>query len=112
MLTNREWQIAGLLAWGASKKEVAGKLIISIRTVENTARNIYEKAQVRSIGQLSAWYFCKRFGISEMQNPLISVLFLFTILTYEARTKALFTKDKTRYAECRYQLKRQDNNAS
>lgn len=39
-LTQRETQIAELLAWGAAKKEVADRLSISPRTVENTARNI------------------------------------------------------------------------
>ena len=42
-LTQRETQIAELLAWGAAKKEVADRLSISPRTVENTARNIYSK---------------------------------------------------------------------
>lgn len=42
-LSPREGEIAELLAWGASKKEVADKLFISARTVENTARNIYQK---------------------------------------------------------------------
>lgn len=36
-LTQRETQIAELLAWGAAKKEVADRLSISPRTVENTA---------------------------------------------------------------------------
>ena len=42
-LTRRETEIAELLAWGAAKKEVADQLQISPRTVENTARHIYEK---------------------------------------------------------------------
>lgn len=36
-LTRREGEVAELLAWGASKKEVAERLFISARTVENTA---------------------------------------------------------------------------
>ena len=40
-LTKRENEVAELLAWGAAKKEVADRLFISTRTVENTARNIY-----------------------------------------------------------------------
>lgn len=33
-LSKRESQIAELLAWGASKKEVADKLFVSTRTIE------------------------------------------------------------------------------
>jgi DNA-binding NarL/FixJ family response regulator len=42
-LTSRETEIAELFAWGAAKKEVADRLNVSERTVENHARNIYEK---------------------------------------------------------------------
>ena len=38
-LSRRENEVAELLAWGASKKEVADKLFISTRTVENTAHS-------------------------------------------------------------------------
>lgn len=48
-LTQRETQIAELLAWGAAKKEVADRLSISPRTVENTARNIYSKKEYRRL---------------------------------------------------------------
>lgn len=48
-LTQRETQIAELLAWGAAKKEVADRLSISPRTVENTARNIYSKIGIRRL---------------------------------------------------------------
>lgn len=46
-LSKRESQIAELLAWGASKKEVADKLFVSTRTIENTARNIYAKIGIQ-----------------------------------------------------------------
>lgn len=41
--TKRENEIAELFAWGASKKDVAKRLFVSERTVENHARNIYGK---------------------------------------------------------------------
>lgn len=72
-LSKRQEQIAALLAAGYAKKEVAGYLCISQRTVENTARCIYEKAEVRSIGQLSSWWFCKTFHISQDSLPTISL---------------------------------------
>ncbi len=69
-LTKRETQIAELIAWGLTKKEVATKLFISPRTVENTARSIYEKTGVTKANELSAWYFCSRFKISLDMSPL------------------------------------------
>lgn len=46
-LTKRESEIAELFAWGASKKDVANRLNISERTVENHARNIYAKIGIQ-----------------------------------------------------------------
>lgn len=69
-LTRRESEIAELFAWGASKKEIAERLFISERTVENHARNIYEKTGVSKVNELSAWWFCTKFHISFDLSPL------------------------------------------
>ena len=69
-LTKREVEIAELFAWGASKKDVANRLFISERTVENHARNIYEKTGCSKVNELSAWWFCTKFHISFDLSPL------------------------------------------
>jgi DNA-binding CsgD family transcriptional regulator len=69
-LTRRERDITELLAWGASKKEVASHLYISERTVENHARNIYEKTGCNKVNELSAWWFCFRFRIPMSLSPI------------------------------------------
>lgn len=69
-LTKREAQIAEYLAWGATKKEIAMILCISVRTVENIARSIFEKTEVTKASELSAWWFCVRFDISFDLNPI------------------------------------------
>ena len=69
-LTKRESEIAELFAWGASKKDVANRLFISERTVENHARNIYAKIGCQKINELCAWWFCTRFHISFDLSPL------------------------------------------
>lgn len=56
-LTKRENQIAELIAWGSAKKEIADLLCISVNTVDNTARSIYEKIGVNKSNELSAWWF-------------------------------------------------------
>lgn len=68
-LTKRENQVAELIAWGATKKDVANKLFISERTAENHTRSIYEKAEVTKSNELSAWWFCKNFNISLDLSP-------------------------------------------
>lgn len=68
-LTKRESEIAELFAWGASKKDVANRLYISERTVENHTRNIYEKTGCSKVNELSAWWFCTRFHISFDLSP-------------------------------------------
>ena len=70
ILTKRETEIAELLAWGATKKDVANRLFVSERTVENHTRNIYEKTGVTKINELSAWWFCTTFNISFDLSPL------------------------------------------
>ena len=84
-LTRRERQISELVAWGASKKEIAEHLFVSERTVENHVRNIYEKVGCQKATELSAWWFCTRFNISfslsPIANRLISIALL-VIFTY------------------------------
>lgn len=69
-LSQRETEIAELLAWGASKKEVADKLFISTRTVENTAKNIYHKTGIQKATELCVWWFCTKCGVSTSLDPL------------------------------------------
>lgn len=89
-LTPRETQIAELLAWGHAKKDVAYELNISIRTVENTARNIYEKVGIQKATELCVWWFCSNYGISFDLNPLkraiIACFLLVAILPYEFKS--------------------------
>lgn len=79
-LTKRESEIAELFTWGATKKDVANRLFISERTVENHTRNIYEKTGVSKVNELSAWWFCTTFHISFDLSPLkrkaIAIFFL------------------------------------
>lgn len=83
-LTKRETEIAELFAWGASKKDVAKRLFISERTVENHARNIYAKIGCQKINELCAWWFCTTFHISFDLSPLkrnVITAFMLILLT-------------------------------
>lgn len=90
-LTAREQQIAELLAWGAAKKEVADLLNISPRTVENTARHIYEKIGIQKATELCVYWFCAKCGVSPSLDPLkrafIALALLFILLPSELQPR-------------------------
>ncbi|MBO5053871.1 MAG: helix-turn-helix transcriptional regulator [Muribaculaceae bacterium] len=90
-LTRRETQIAELLAWGAAKKEVADLLRISPRTVENTARHIYEKIGIQKATELCVYWFCAKCGVSPSKDPLkrafIALALLFILLPSELQPR-------------------------
>ena len=52
-LTRREREVAGLAAAGASNKEIAAKLHLSARTVENHLQSSYAKLGVTGRDQLA-----------------------------------------------------------
>jgi len=54
-LTSREREIAGLVAEGLSNREIAGRLVISKRTVDAHIEHIYSKLGVSSRVQLASW---------------------------------------------------------
>lgn len=96
-LSRREYQVAELIAWGASKKEVPellkklyGGKEISVHTVENILRSIYEKIHLSKATELSVWWFCKHYGVDGSMSPLkkakeaIIALVLFVIILPQA----------------------------
>ena len=54
-LTERELEIARLVAAGRMSKEIAGQLNLSVRTVEKHRANIMEKIGVREVASLTRW---------------------------------------------------------
>ena len=54
-LTEREQEIARLVAAGQMSKEIAAKLNLSVRTVEKHRANIMEKIGVREVASLTRW---------------------------------------------------------
>jgi non-specific serine/threonine protein kinase len=55
-LTPRETQVATLVADGASNKEMARRLFVSIRTIETHVQNALVKLGLRSRTELALWY--------------------------------------------------------
>ena len=71
ILTNRESEIAFLLIKGDAKKQIAGKLDVAEKTIENHTQNMYKKVNVQSVGAFVSWWFCTNFKIE--LDKIISV---------------------------------------
>ena len=83
-LTTRENQVAEYIAWGAAKKEVADRLNISQRTVDELTRRAFRKIGIQKATELSVWWFCTKLGVSFDLSPLkrgiIGAFLLFVML--------------------------------
>jgi len=54
-LTRRERQIAGLVAEGLTNRDIAARLVLSVRTVESHVQNILTKLDFTNRTQIAAW---------------------------------------------------------
>jgi DNA-binding NarL/FixJ family response regulator len=54
-LTRREPDVAALVARGLSNSQIAGALVISVRTVETHVQHIMDKLDCRTRAQIAAW---------------------------------------------------------
>jgi len=54
-LTEREAQVARLVAAGLTTSEIAARLGVAARTADTHVQNIRHKLQVRSRAQIAAW---------------------------------------------------------
>ncbi len=54
-LTQREQDVTLLIAEGLTNKEIAERLVLSVRTVEAHVTNVLNKVRLRSRAQLAIW---------------------------------------------------------
>ena len=64
VLTPREREVAQLLAEGRSTKEIAGRLFLSVKTIETHRQHIMEKLNISSIAELTKYAI--REGLTEL----------------------------------------------
>ena len=121
-LSRREYQVAELIAWGAAKKEIPGMLQklyggvqISVRTVENIVRSIYEKLHVGKANELSAWWFCRHYGVDEdlspikqFRNTVYSLLFLIIMIPQICNLDQALRPSRTRTVRMERVQRRKD----
>ena len=121
-LSRREYQVAELIAWGAAKKEIPemlqklyGGAQISIRTVENLVRRIYEKLHIGKSNELSALWFCKYYGVDEglspikqLRNTIYSLLFLIIMIPQICNLDQVIRPSRTRTVRTERVQRRKD----
>lgn len=121
-LSRREYQVAELIAWGAAKKEIPemlqklyGGAQISIRTVENTVRRIYEKLHIGKANELSALWFCKYYGVDEglspikqLRNTIYSLMFLIIMIPHICNLDQAVRPSRTRTVRTERVQRRKD----
>jgi hypothetical protein len=74
-----------LIAWGATKKEVAQKLFISYNTVDSHSKNIYRKLEICKETELTRIYFIETYEIPVEKNPIqekIIAIFLLLLVCF------------------------------
>jgi DNA-binding CsgD family transcriptional regulator len=107
VLSKRESEIAEWLAWGAAKKEIADKLSISTRTVENTTRNVYAKIGIQKVSELCVWWFTTHCGVSMNLSPFKrkagALLLLLLMLTTTVSAAGV---NMARYGRCQARVTR------
>jgi DNA-binding NarL/FixJ family response regulator len=54
-LSDREWEVAMLVARGLSNRQIATELVVSERTVDTHVSHILRKLQLVSRAQIAAW---------------------------------------------------------
>ena len=115
--SKREYQIAELIAWGASDKEVAMELNISIETARTHRRNVEHKIGAHNAADLTRWFFTEKYKCSFGCSPRIIkhlAMALFLLVVYAecsnvpiVRIKASRVRSQqTQLATCRVRSKR------
>lgn len=101
-LTKREMEVAELLSWGASKKEIPDLLKsrkgtpISVRTVEVIAKNIYYKLGIQKVSELCVWFFAHKgyisLDLSPLNRKIAASIFLSILIIAEVRNTCTFIR--------------------
>lgn len=68
-LSNREYEVAEVLAFTKNKEEAADKLCIAIGTLAAHSFRIYEKLEINTKAELVIWWFVKNFHIPKDKIP-------------------------------------------
>lgn len=80
-LTEREREIAEFISWGASHKEIALILSISIETVKEHVKHIKKKLGINKSTEIGAFIFCTEYNVPVHRDKLGRIKNLIAIIT-------------------------------
>ena len=69
ILSYREYDVARLIAWGASDKEVAEELNISLHTAHTHRRNILRKIDGHNTADITRFFLSREYNVRFGLNP-------------------------------------------
>ncbi|MBQ6799646.1 MAG: helix-turn-helix transcriptional regulator [Bacteroidaceae bacterium] len=78
-LTARQEEVAYMVGFGLSRKEVAAKLGVSYKTIDNEVQQVYARIGASKVTELTIFCFCRKFKIPI--SSLMVVVFLVCTLT-------------------------------
>lgn len=67
-LSEREWQVATLVARGFSNRQIARELVVSDRTADSHVSNILHKLSLASRAQIAAWVVRRELSPSQREH--------------------------------------------
>jgi DNA-binding NarL/FixJ family response regulator len=56
-LTEREWEVLGLVATGQSNREIGATLFLARETIKSHVRSVFAKLRVRNRVEAANWYY-------------------------------------------------------
>lgn len=84
MITTRETQIAELITWGQTEKDMARNLFLSVDTIKTHKKNLMRKIGANNIADVTRWFIVKTTSIqlckSEFVRQTISIFLLLLTL--------------------------------
>jgi len=98
-ITHREMEIAELISFGLTEKEISNYLEISFFTLRTHKRNLFNKTGCRNIADVTRWYIQEVSGIKiEPREPfkkMVSIFMLILIIIAEF-SSGEFVRSKVR----------------
>jgi len=73
-VTHREWEVAELISFGLTEKEISDHMDIAFWTVKSHKKNLFNKTGCRNIADVTRWYLQETTGIRLEPKPAIKKL--------------------------------------
>lgn len=113
MITTREYQVAELITWGQSEKDIARRLYLSCDTVKTHKKNLMRKIEAHNIADVTRWFITKTARItltkSQFARQVISI-FLLSLTLFDLTGESEFCRlnRNARRTECRVKTRRNE----